>query len=194
MEVEKIVNIIAGIFGTVVSLHYIYEKFFKEGGMKPSSKSISSAKTQPDVAFSRKWSPLLITACVVVFTLSGFVWLLKSDKQVTALQAQISTFQTNTYQDLAPTKLIQGRTFRNEKVFLDGYHYSYCKFTFVTFVYEGKRPFAIDNCEINPPVGFNLNPSSQVIMVLLDSLGFLNTNKFDMGDLKKHEKPPNFEP
>ncbi|MCO6419679.1 hypothetical protein JYK14_26435 [Siccirubricoccus sp. KC 17139] len=40
---------------------------------------------------------------------------------------------------------IIGKTFRNERVILDGYSYVRCKFTNVTFVYNGTTPVQLSN-------------------------------------------------
>jgi len=44
---------------------------------------------------------------------------------------------------------VVGKTFRNEKVVLDGYSYSNCKFYNVTFVYNGTTSIQLSNNEIH---------------------------------------------
>ncbi len=46
-----------------------------------------------------------------------------------------------------PTTVV-GRTFRNEKVLLDGTSYSNCEFHNVTFVYNGTTPVQFANCKV----------------------------------------------
>jgi len=46
-------------------------------------------------------------------------------------------------------EIVYGKTFRNEKVELDGKSFQKCTFTNVTFVFHGLAPFDCENCLIN---------------------------------------------
>jgi hypothetical protein len=77
------------------------------------------------------------------------------------------------YSDIKKLTEVRGKVFVNEKVLLDGYHYTFCRFQNVTFIYNGVAPTALDNNEI---AGYNVqtdNPALLQNTTLLKGLGML---------------------
>jgi hypothetical protein len=69
--------------------------------------------------------------------------------------------------------MVLGRTFRNEKVLIDGHSYRDCKFYNVTFLYNGTTPIQITHSEIGSTWVESENPAVIGTFILLRSIGFL---------------------
>lgn len=69
--------------------------------------------------------------------------------------------------------LIEGKTFRNEKIILDGHHYRGCKFFNVTFAYGG-GPLNLERNEIAGVAFETTTVETERVMLLFHQLGFLD--------------------
>ena len=91
---------------------------------------------------------------------------------------------------------IIGRTYRNERVELDGFSYSNCKFIHVTFVFRGEKPFDLAHNSIEGP--YNIDAPSerlQMFLILLRALNYLNPEAEIYGpDGEREGRPDNPEP
>lgn len=76
--------------------------------------------------------------------------------------------------DVAPTKIVRGKFFANEKVPVDDTTFYDCTFTNVTFVYDGTAPFQMNDSSIVGTYAFESNnPSIQATGLLLSGIGML---------------------
>jgi hypothetical protein len=77
--------------------------------------------------------------------------------------------------DTTPLLTVQNRTFRNDRVELDGFHYANCVFDACTFWFKGTKPFRVaETCKIVD--GYNIDasaPQAMAMLVFLKSLGAL---------------------
>ena len=131
-------------------------------------------------------------ACIVLFVILGIIVVILANTQVstsnnknTELQLQVSNLLSNEYKDVAPKNVIERQTFRNERVLLDGNKYVDCNFYFVTFVYEGKRPFIIEYCHIYSPSSLHWPEEFHPAIGLLYAMGAIDTNKLNVDSLKR---------
>ena len=77
------------------------------------------------------------------------------------------------WEETAPPVPIRNRTFRNDRVELDGFYYDACVFDSCTFSFKGTKPFTVAaSCRIEG--GYNIDaraPQALAILVFLKSLG-----------------------
>jgi hypothetical protein len=71
-------------------------------------------------------------------------------------------------------KLVFGKTFRNEKVPLDGFSYVECEFTNVNFVFNGDAPFDLIRNKISGAWIETKNPALTSLIDLLKALNMIN--------------------
>jgi hypothetical protein len=87
------------------------------------------------------FAPLaLVLLATLILVSREFGWIGTTDKVGSAHYMQ----WPNPY---SPVSII-GKTFRNEKVLLDGYSYSHCEFYNVTFIYNGTTPIQFSNNKV----------------------------------------------
>lgn len=67
-----------------------------------------------------------------------------------------------------PLTPVEGKTFRNERVLLDGFHYADCTFINPTFVYNGEKPFRMRHPTIEGSI--NLEARTPPLQGLLQIL------------------------
>ena len=78
---------------------------------------------------------------------------------------------------------IVGKSYRNERVELDGFSYSNCTFVNVTFVYKGQRPYDLAGNTIQGCYVDAASAPLQGLIVLLYHLYLLNP-EMDLSDLQ----------
>lgn len=75
-----------------------------------------------------------------------------------------------------PLFTVQNRTFRNDRIELDGFHYERCVFDSCTFSFKGTKPFRVaETCRVEG--GYNIDasaPQALAILVFLKSLDGLH--------------------
>jgi hypothetical protein len=69
---------------------------------------------------------------------------------------------------------VEGKTFLNTEVPLDGYEYRYCQFKSVTFIYEGKTRIKFNHNELSGQILIHTdNPSLEAMASLMKGIGML---------------------
>lgn len=93
----------------------------------------------------------------------------------------------------APTIVVRGRTFINERVLLDGHRFIDCHFRHVTFVFNATAGYTIDGGDMDsPPQITTENPAVLSAFALLYGFGF-TSDKFPFHD-EYMKSPPNIQP
>jgi hypothetical protein len=79
---------------------------------------------------------------------------------------------SGTFDENASLTPVVGRSYRNERVSLDGFSYAECTFTNVTLVFEGRAPFHLAANEFNgaPRLDFSSSPAAQIGAYLYEEL------------------------
>ncbi|MDQ3747881.1 MAG: hypothetical protein M3367_02530 [Acidobacteriota bacterium] len=88
---------------------------------------------------------------------------------------------------------VRNRNFTNEKVVLDGFHYTDCKFTNVKFVYNGTAYSGLSHNEIEGAYFSSENVAVSVTCALLRGLGYMKPEIPLYGENEKpldNIKPP----
>jgi hypothetical protein len=113
---------------------------------------------------------------------TGIFWLTrkkeKLEKKGTPTERPKDLIQVKTINRDAPeqNKLIavMNKAFVNQRVLLDGYIYSKCKFENVTLVYNGEGPFALVEVTFQGLYGISSDsPNIQRILKLMKDMGYL---------------------
>ena len=87
------------------------------------------------------------------------------------------------WMDTTPLTTVANRTFRNDRIEFDGFHYANCTFDACTFSFKGTKPFRVaETCKIVD--GYNIDaraPQASAILVFLKSVGAFHpdTSFFD---------------
>jgi hypothetical protein len=86
-----------------------------------------------------------------------------------------STFPT--WPETYKPEVVNGKTFRNQEVFLDGKSYTNCTFENVTFVYDGTTPLMFNNNHMVEPLQFKTNnPSVFGTMLMIKGFGLMKSD------------------
>jgi hypothetical protein len=82
--------------------------------------------------------------------------------------------------EATPLITVSNRTYRNERIELDGFHYVRCVFIACTFSYKGPKPFRIaETCRVEEPyIDATKAPQALAILVFLKSLGALPNTEY----------------
>jgi len=74
-----------------------------------------------------------------------------------------------------PLLTVANRTYRNDRVELDGCHYANCVFHSCTFSFKGTKPFRVaETCRIEGGYGIDARaPQALAMIIFLKSLGAL---------------------
>jgi hypothetical protein len=199
--------VVAGLtclFAIPSGLHDFLELRGRWKGKAGSEATIATASAEK-LSFKRSLDKIA-PYCFVGFLLFGLIALGLTNKKANDYKAQLVTSQTeltttqiqysnllaDTFAPITPTNVVEGQTFRSQVVPLDGMVYRDCKFLFVTFKYDGKRPFRLDHNYIGGPISFSGPPAFIPQMVLMHVFGILNTNSFDastMEGIRRFEAP-----
>ena len=93
------------------------------------------------------------------------------------------------WMNTTPLFTIQNRTFRNDRIELDGFHYANCVFDSCTFSFKGTKPFRVaETCRIEGGYGIDARaPQALAMLVFLKSLGALH---HDTDYLDPHDGGP----
>jgi hypothetical protein len=83
------------------------------------------------------------------------------------------------WEEIAPPVPVRNRTFRNDRVELDGFYYDACVFDSCTFSFKGTKPFTVAaSCRIEG--GYNIDatrsPQALAMVVFLKSLGAFHSD------------------
>ena len=83
------------------------------------------------------------------------------------------------WEAIAPPVPVRNRTFRNDRVELDGFYYDACVFDSCTFSFKGTKPFTVAaSCRIEG--GYNIDatrsPQALALLVFLKSLGAFHSD------------------
>jgi len=90
-----------------------------------------------------------------------------------------------------PQTVVSGKHFRNEVVKLDGYVYSDCEFTNVTFQYDGEAPFNFSHNRIfGAPKFQSGNQTVELALLWMRGFGMLRENIEVYGDEHLKVEPP----
>jgi hypothetical protein len=78
------------------------------------------------------------------------------------------------FDEKAEQEPIEGKTFVNEAIVIDGKAFNECKFYNVSFVIKGEKPFSVTNCHFfGRPVIKTGNPALSAILALEMGMGLL---------------------
>jgi hypothetical protein len=115
-------------------------------------------------------SPKWAYAPIVLFALGSFILAVRAVYPIVNRQEKTATDNFSKWPEPYKAISIIGKTFRNEKVLLDGNAYSGCEFYNVTFVYNGTTPIQFANNKINGQ-----------IIIASDNLAVLGTLALTVG-------------
>ncbi len=95
----------------------------------------------------------------------------ENEELIAELEARSSAVSASWEEwDKTPLTPIQGKTYRNERVPLDGFHYIDCTFVNPTFVYKGEKPFRFRDSVIKGSANVDARtPPLQMLLGLLRS-------------------------
>lgn len=120
-----------------VAIAAIYQA--ADAAVKQSDPKSSLGQKLPRRLRTSKWGYLPLILIIAV----GIILIVKATGIVPETKTQFARWP-NPY---SPTSII-GKTYRNERVVLDGYSYSNCEFYNVTFVYNGTTPIQLSNNKV----------------------------------------------
>jgi hypothetical protein len=80
--------------------------------------------------------------------------------------------------DKTPLFTIRNRTYRNDRIELDGRHYDRCVFDSCTFSFKGTKPFTVaESCRVEGDYNIDATaPQALAILVFLKSLGAFHSD------------------
>jgi len=123
----------------------------------------------PKIMNKGEWlSKVALGLVIIGIVLSGILYLgsLSSNKKI--------VMETAGPKWAGEKKTIAGKTFRNERVPLDGFSYVNCKFVNVTLVYNGEAPYdLVGNTFVGSRWIETESPSIEAFVTLLDTFGFI---------------------
>lgn len=148
---------------------------------------------------SAPWSFLIACGVIVGLTYFGFKERLDQQKELVGYYKERGTFTSlsqpqaeiykKSWENYKP-KLITGKTFVNETVPLDGFHYDRCKFINVTLEYNGDTPIQLTKSEFSGAVIKSKNPSVEATMSLLKNLNYFRPGITFYGSDNQAISPP----
>lgn len=95
-----------------------------------------------------------------------------------------------TFKDIPPTRIVSDKVFVNEVVEADDTDYEHCLFRHVTFVYNGRRPFRLEECNFDSVAFKTDNPSIYAALLFLKGIGFIPSNVPFLNNPSLHINPP----
>jgi len=99
---------------------------------------------------------LLIIVGTLIFIFREIGWIDKRDSNIT------------TFPIAYEYKMVRNEKYMNESILLDGHRYENCRFTNVTFIWNGSAPFELINCDREG--AFRLTSRNDVINTTLNLL------------------------
>jgi hypothetical protein len=137
------------------------------------------------------WVGVLLLAALLLYALLRAGYELWKDEEQARQKAEAQLRQLGQERDDRPNPLpdtleewlemtplftVANRTFRNDRIELDGFHYERCVFNSCTFSFKGTKPFRVaESCRIEG--GYSIDaraPQALAMLVFLKSLGALH--------------------
>jgi hypothetical protein len=132
------------------------------------------------------WIGLLILGALLlqaVFRAGYAAWKEQEQARLKAEQERDEQKLPDTFAewlDKTPLATVRNRTFRNDRIELDGNHYNQCVFDSCTFSFKGTKPFEVaETCQIRGDYNIDAPaPQAMAILRLLKSLDALANTEY----------------